>query len=164
MRKVREMSETEKKMMEIFQIRIDALKEVNPQKFAGEGQDKLLIASSLAAQEYIERANPKLNVKITENDKNIMSEVHDKYGLDRGGNVSPFLVRDLVCMYLVDIKNGIIDKKGNLIGDASKSEVMQTSHNSKSNGLPIDGIQTIKKANALAVSRNQAISESLTKK
>jgi len=158
------MSENEKKLMEIFQVRIDALKEVNPEEFAGEGKDKLLIASSRAAQEFIERVNPQLNTNLTEEDKKVMEEVHKKNGLDRGGNVSPFLVSDLVCMYLADVQNGIIDKKGNLIGDAAKSEVMQVSHNSKSHGLPINGKLSIEKANVVAMSRKKALSDALTRK
>ena len=144
------------KLMEIFQIRINALKEVNPEKFAGEGQDKLLVASSLAAQEWIEQLNPTLGSNLTDEDKKSISDIHNKYGLDRDGNVNPYLVQDLVCMYLVDIQNGVVDKKGNLIGDITKSEVMLTPHNSKNNGVPANAVKTVSSANALVIARKQA--------
>ncbi len=151
-------------LMEIFQVRIDALKEVNPEKFVGGEKDALLVASSYAAQEWINRLNPSLGDKLTDKDRDIISEIHSKYKLDRGGNVNPFLVQDLVCSYLVDIKKGIIDKKGNLIGDVAKAEVMQVCHNSAENGLPANGTKTIHNANASVVARKRAIERASIKR
>ena len=67
-------------------------------------------------------------------------------------------MQDLVCMYLVDIQNGVIDKKGNLIGDIAKSEVMLTPHNSENNGVPANAVKTVSSANALVIARKQASS------
>jgi hypothetical protein len=145
------------KLMEIFQIRINALKEVNPEKFAGEGQDKLLVASSLAAQDWIEQLNPTLENIMQDEDSKSISDIHKKYGLDRGGNINPFLVKVLVFAYLNDIQNGVIDKKGNITGDIAKSDVMRIPHNSTNNGVPANAVETVNKANALVIARKQAI-------
>ena len=117
----------------IFQIRIEALREVNPKKFANSPE---LILSSLAAA-YLIRTLPLERLVSIPKDK--YEEAHSRYGLSFG-DVNPYLFWG----YVNDIKNGAIDKNGNVL-DITKSKVMTVFHNWRENGIPMDAKETVAK-------------------
>ncbi len=121
----------------IFQIRIEALKEVNPKKFANSPE---LILSSLAAA-YLIRTLPLKKLVSIPKDK--YEEAHSRYGLSFG-DVNPYLVSELFWGYIHDIQNGAIDKDGNLL-DINKSKVMTVFHSWRENGIPMDAKETVAK-------------------
>ena len=120
---------------EIFKVRIDALKEVNPKHFSDSPE---LILSSLAAAFLTKTLKPGFK-EITRKE---YENAHEKYGLDLGGDVNPYLVSELVFSYFTDIKNGAIDKNGKII-EITKSKVMNTFHGWRENGMPIDAVNTV---------------------
>ena len=121
----------------IFQIRIEALEEVNPKKFANSPE---LILSSLAAA-YLIRALPLEKLVSIPKDK--YEEAHNRYGLSFG-DVNPYLVSELFWGYVNDIKNDAIDKNGNVL-DITKSKVMTVFHSWRENGIPMDAKETVAK-------------------
>lgn len=120
---------------EIFQVRIDALKEVNPK---GLSDSPELILSSLAAA-FLTRT---LKNGFDGMTKSEYYNAHEKYGLDVGGDVNPYLVSELVFSYFEDIKNSAIDSNGKII-DIKKSKVMTTFHGWRENGIPMDATNTV---------------------
>lgn len=122
---------------QIFKIRIEALKEINPKKFANSPE---LILSSLAAAYLIKTISFK---KLTNIPKDKYEEAHDMYDLSFG-DVNPYLVSELFWGYVNDIKNGAIDKDGNIL-DITKSKVMTVFHNWRENGIPMDAKKTVAK-------------------
>ena len=122
---------------QIFKIRIEALKEINPKKFANSPE---LILSSLAAA-YLIRTLPLERLISIPKDK--YEKAHNKYDLSFG-DVNPYLVSELFWGYVNDIKNGAIDKNGNVL-DITKSKVMTVFHNWRENGIPMDAKKTVAK-------------------
>lgn len=149
---------------EIFKIRIDALQNINHSMFVdnqnpptslGFGKDgpkDALIKSSLVAQAYITTKNP----KITDSFDHGYAEKLVNHNIDAA--VNPYLIHDLVNAYLTDKQNGIINEKGELIGDLKKSQVMQVPHNNKKNGIPAKARDIVNKysnSNKLSELRNR---------
>ena len=122
---------------QIFKIRIEALKEINPKKFANSPE---LILSNLAAA-YLIRTLPLERLVSIPKDK--YEKAHNKYDLSFG-DVNPYLVSELFWGYVNDIKNGAIDKNGNVL-DITKSKVMTVFHNWRENGIPMDAKETVAK-------------------
>lgn len=120
---------------EIFKVRIDALKEVNPK---GLSDSPELILSSLTAAFLVRTLKPSFK-EIT---KKEYENAHKRYGLDMYGDVNPALVAELVFSYFKDIKNGAIDKNGKII-EITKSKVMTTFHGWRENGIPMDATNTV---------------------
>ena len=121
---------------QILKVRINALKEINPEKFSNSPE---LVLSTLAASALIKQFPDGAQPQEQDIDK-----VHKKYHLSQGGDVNPFLVSDIYYAYFSDVKSGAITKSGK-INDIEKSRVMRVFHNSESNGLPIDAKETIAK-------------------
>lgn len=120
---------------QILKIRMDALKEVNPEYFSDSPE---LVLSTLAASHLIQKL-PQDTQKITKED---LETAHKKYNLDRGGDVNPYLVSDLVFSYFDDVKNGAINSDGKIV-NIKKSEVMKVVHNSKDYGIPANAKNTM---------------------
>ena len=117
-------------MPEIFQVRIDALREVNPKEFATSPE---LVLSSLVAS-YLVRTLPQ---GFKEIERETYFAAHERYDLDCGGDVNPALVYEMVCAYRDDVKSGAIDKNGKVL-DLAKSNVMTVYHNTAKYGRPCD--------------------------
>lgn len=119
---------------QIFKIRIEALKEVNPEKFSTSPE---LVLSSLVATYLIKTLLKDFKTGPRDLHKqDVYKQAHELYGLDCGGDVNPFLVSELVWAYYDDVNGGVIDKNGKVIGDLTQSKVMKVVHNSKDNGIP----------------------------
>ena len=125
---------------QIFKIRIEALKEINPKKFANSPE---LILSSLAAAYLIRTLPLERLVYLFSIPKDKYEKAHNKYDLSFG-DVNPYLVSELFWGYVNDIKNGAIDKNGNVL-DITKSKVMTVFHNWRENGIPMDAKETVAK-------------------
>ncbi len=122
---------------EILKVRMEALKEVNPEKFSDSPE---LVLSTLAAAHLIR----KLPTDITEISREDMKKAHERYDLAMGDDVSPYLVADITFRYFEDVKSGAITKDGK-IRDIEKSRVMTVVHNSEENGVPKDAKTTVAK-------------------
>ena len=112
---------------EILKVRMEALKEVNPEKFSDSPE---LVLSTLAAAHLIR----KLPTDITEISREDMKKAHERYDL----------VADISFRYFEDVKSGAITKDGK-IRDIEKSRVMTVIHNSKENGVPMEAKNTVAK-------------------
>lgn len=135
-----------KKLPQILKVRIKALKEVNPQKFA---DNPVVELSTLAAYELIK--------KIPENSTMIIKDVsqaYEKYGLVRGDDVPSVLATELYFSYHDDVKSGAISEKGKIL-DINKSKVMQVPHLNERDGLPIDAKEIVAKFNKPKVPYNR---------
>lgn len=122
---------------EILKVRMEALKEVNPEKFSDSPE---LVLSTLAAAHLIR----KLPTDITEISREDMKKAHERYDLAMGDDVNPYLVADITFRYFEDVKSGAITKDGK-IRDIEKSRVMTVVHNSEENGVPKDAKTTVAK-------------------
>lgn len=122
---------------EILKVRMEALKEVNPEKFSDSPE---LVLSTLAAAHLIR----KLPTDITEISREDMKKAHERYDLAMGDDVNPYLVADIIFRYFEDVKSGAITKDGK-IRDIEKSRVMTVVHNSEENGVPKDAKTTVAK-------------------
>lgn len=122
---------------EILKVRMEALKEVNPEKFSDSPE---LVLSTLAAAHLIR----KLPTDITEISREDMKKAHERYDLAMGDDVNPYLVADITFRYFEDVKSGAITKDGK-IRDIEKSRVMTVIHNSKENGVPMEAKNTVAK-------------------
>ena len=119
---------------QIFKIRIEALKEVNPERFSTSPE---LVLSSLVATYLIKTLLKDFKTGPQDLHKqDVYKQAHKLYGLNCGGDVNPFLVSELVWAYYDDVNGGVIDKNGKVIGDLIQSKVMKVVHNSKDNGIP----------------------------
>ena len=127
----------EAKLMPIFRLRVDAFKELNPENFADEYQAEVLIHSCLAAQDYLTASNYVTYDGFHSMMEPLMQAVHQTHGLDRGGNIHPWLVSDLVNSFLHDVKTRVIDKQGNILANPRLSSVMRTIHGNMDNGIPV---------------------------
>ena len=127
---------------QIFKIRIEALREVNPKKFRDSPE---LLLSSLTAFHLVKKLQPKVqkNFKSIPFDQTEYEQAHEKYGISFG-DVNPALVSELVWAYFTDIKNNAIDKDGNVI-NITKSKFMTVFHSWKENGIPMDAKNTVAK-------------------
>lgn len=117
------------KLPEIFRARIDALHEVNPEKFADCPE---LTLASLAAARLVRT--------LTDKSRNIpeayYKEVIFRYG-KLWGAIKPNAVSKLVYAYRDDVKSGAIDKNGN-VKNLAKSKIMTLCHDSEEYGRPCD--------------------------
>ena len=134
------------KLPQILKVRMDALKEVNPEEFSDSPE---LILSTLAAAELIKKF-PDGADELSRKD---VKQVHDKYHLAMGDDVNSYLVAEIFFAYGDDVKSGAIDKNGKII-DIEKSQVMHVFHNFKENGLPIDAKETVAKFKTSAKAPN----------
>ncbi|MBQ2884318.1 MAG: hypothetical protein IJE43_11190 [Alphaproteobacteria bacterium] len=116
-----------KEICEIFQARIDALKKVNPKEFS---DDTFLKVAAIIAQDYLKEENPLPTDKV---DYKKMFEIEQRY--TEPDWIQPLEVADLMSGYLNDIKKGVIDEKGNIIGNLKDSSVMDV-WRGKSANLP----------------------------
>lgn len=122
------------KLPQIFKIRIEALKEVNPETFSTSPE---LVLSSLVATYLIKTLLKDFKTGPQDLHKqDVYKQAHKLYGLNCGSDVNPFLVSELVWAYYDDVNGGVIDKNGKVIGDLTQSKVMKVVHNSKDNGIP----------------------------
>lgn len=111
---------------DIFKLRLAALRSVDADYYR-DNRDEM-IASAKMAQELIATGKP-----VTDE---VLDDIHKKYGIDRGGDVSPTLVAELVDSYKKDVLHGIIDEKGKIIGKCSQSEVLHVAHALSDKGIP----------------------------
>jgi hypothetical protein len=125
------------KLPQILKVRMNALKEVNPEKFSDSPE---LVLSTLAVAELIKRF-PDGADQLQEED---VKKAHEKYHIVRGEDVNPCLVSEIFFSYFNDVKSGAITKDGKIV-DIEKSEVMKVFHNRKENGVPIDAKETVLK-------------------
>ena len=114
-----------KEICEVFQARIDALKKVNPKDC---GDDTILRAGALVAQDYLTEVKPVPTDKV---DYDKMADIEKRYIAPDW--VHPLEVADLMSGFLADVKNGVIDEKGNIIGDLKKSKIMDVFHIKEAN-------------------------------
>ena len=137
-------------MPEIFHVRIDALKELNPTEFTNSAD---LILSSLAATYLIK----KLPNGIKDMTKELYLSTHEKYDLDPGGDIRPHLVTFLVACYFDDLQKGAIDKNGKII-DIKHSGVMKVYHNFQEEGVPCDAKNTVARYVNIKTLPNESLS------
>ncbi|MBO4582599.1 MAG: hypothetical protein J5714_00885 [Alphaproteobacteria bacterium] len=114
---------------EIFRVRIDALHEVNPEKFAD--CPELTLASLVATR--LVRTLPD---KFRDISNTYYNEVIFKYGI-LWDVIKPNAVSKLVYAYRDDVKSGAIDKNGG-VKNLAKSKVMTLCHDSEEYGRPCD--------------------------
>ncbi len=127
-----------KKLPQILKVRIKALKEVNPQKFA---DNPVVELSTLAAYELIKKI-PEDSTMIVKD----VSQAYEKYGLVRGDDAPSVLATELYFAYHDDVKSGAISENGKIL-DINKSKVMQVPHLNERDGLPIDAKEIVAKFN-----------------
>ncbi len=125
------------KLPQILKVRMNALKEVNPEKFSDSPE---LVLSTLAVAELIKRF-PDGADQLQKED---MEKAHEKYHIVRGDDVNPYLVSEIFFSYFNDVKSGAITKDGKIV-DIEKSKVMKVFHNHEENGVPIDAKETVSK-------------------
>ena len=118
---------------DIFKLRLAAIREVDPAYY--NDNKKEMITSAEMAQELINSGKP-----VTDK---ALNDVHKKYNIDRGGDISPFLVEALIEGYQQDVVHGIIDEKGKIIAKCSGSSVLQVPHVSSERGMPANAVQLI---------------------
>lgn len=123
------------KLCPIYKLRIDAFIEINPDYF--KANEREFILSAMVAQDYLHGGHSP--------DRHLVSNLHKKWNLDRGADVNPFLVDDLINAYLGDFSAGLIDKKGVVIAPRliKQSKVLSVVHNSKRYGIPVTAEKTI---------------------
>lgn len=118
---------------EIFKVRMEALKEVNPEKFSDSPE---LVLGSLTAAYLIKKfPNEDTHISVDE-----LKKAHWKYGVDLGDDVD---ASNIVEGYYEDIKSGAITRDGRIL-DIEKSRVMTATHN-YSKEKPIDAKTTVAK-------------------
>lgn len=134
---VTEYKDEVEKLPQILKVRMNALKEVNPDKFSDSPE---LVLSTLAAAELIKQF-PDGAERLSGKE---VKQLHDKYHLAMGDDVNSYLVPEIFFSYFNDVKSGAITKDGKII-DIEKSEVMRVFHNFKKHGIPIDAKETVAK-------------------
>lgn len=144
----------ETKLSPIFMLRAMCLARVSPQFYTA--NEKLIHASSLAAQDYVlsggySEYSPNMGRAF----KNLPQylAVHKKYNLPYNADativplqgINPGLVMDLAWSFQQDALHSIIDGHGNIIAPEklTQSEVLHVYHNSGALGVPIDALKTI---------------------
>lgn len=135
-----------KKLPQILKVRINALKEVNPQKFA---DNPVVELSTLAAYELIKKIPEDSTMLVKD-----VSQAYEKYGLVRGDDAPSVLATELYFAYHDDVKSGAISENGKIL-DINKSKVMQVPHLNERDGLPIDAKEIVAKFNEPKVPYNR---------
>ena len=79
-------------------------------------------------QDYLKEVKPVLGDDISFSE---MLKIERRY--IQNDWVRPLEVADLIDAYLVDARDGVIDEKGNVIGDLKKSRVMAVCHKGEAN-------------------------------
>ncbi len=138
----------ETKLSPIFMLRAQCLQKLNPYFY--NKNDKLINASSLAAQDYVfsgTHMEYSKNMGLAFHHLPGYMAVHKKYNLPYNpdsciipaGGIHPGLVMDLATSFNQDQAYDIIDPAGNIINPKKlfMSEVMYTYHNSIASGIPI---------------------------
>lgn len=144
----------ETKLSPIFMLRAQCLQKLNPYFY--NKNDKLINASSLAAQDYVfsgTHMEYSKNMGLAFHHLPGYMAVHKKYNLPYNpdsciipaGGIHPGLVMDLAWSFQQDALHSIIDGHGNIIAPEklTQSEVLHVYHNSGALGVPIDALKTI---------------------
>ena len=96
------------KLPQILKVRMNALKEVNPDYFSDSPE---LVLSTLAVAELIKQF-PDGADRLPKED---VEKAHEKYHIVSGDDVHPYLVSDIFFSYFDDVKSGAITKDGKIV-------------------------------------------------
>lgn len=126
------------KLYPIFKLRLEGLKDVNPQYF--KKNETEMVKSTLAAQDMIEQGASfdDSGERITEE----MDTACAKYQLDNGADINPYLLTDMVGAFLQDVEDGTYGRDGALsaLEKARTSKLMAIPHNADRNGKASDAL------------------------